>query len=204
MAIGTYVPAAWALAQSAEDTLAALEACAALELDRARLACFDATLAERATGARTAAGEPAAGEPAAGGPAADEPAAGGPAAGGPAADEPAAGGSATSEAAARSSSASDAGPRDAAGAAPARRAAPPAPSAQAQDGREVVTIVETRLRPRPAFIADDGRVFTRTSGRLNMLPEVPFEAVIERGALGSSFLELPPGHGPRIRVTVSN
>ncbi|WP_428099900.1 hypothetical protein [Candidatus Rariloculus sp.] len=67
-----------------------------------------------------------------------------------------------------------------------------------------LTIVELRtgIPGSARFVADDGRVFVQTSGASNYrsFPEVPFEATLEDGALGSRFLRL----GPRLRVRVSS
>ena len=65
-----------------------------------------------------------------------------------------------------------------------------------------LTIVEmnTRIPGAARFITDDGRVFLQTSGGSNYrnYPDVPFDATLEDGALGSTFLRL----GPRLRVRV--
>lgn len=64
------------------------------------------------------------------------------------------------------------------------------------------TVVEfsTRIPGSARFTTDDGRVFVQTSGGSNYrtFPDVPFEATLEDGALGSTFLRL----GPRLRVRV--
>ena len=60
--------------------------------------------------------------------------------------------------------------------------------------------MRTRIPGAARFVADDGRVFVQTSGGSNYrnFPDVPFDATLEPGALGSTFLRL----GPRLRVRV--
>lgn len=88
--------------------------------------------------------------------------------------------------------------------APATATAAPAPAAAAAAGAGArkVTIVEvhTLVRGKWVFVAADGREFvqTSTSSRVR-LPDVPFDATLESGAFGSTFLA--PEDGPRVRVS---
>jgi hypothetical protein len=66
-----------------------------------------------------------------------------------------------------------------------------------------VTIIEVRsLRPGAArFLAADGRLFVQRGRSFLRLPDPPFEAELESGALGSTFFKLE--QGLRIRVEES-
>jgi hypothetical protein len=67
------------------------------------------------------------------------------------------------------------------------------------------TIVVTQLRLRTpssaVFITESGQIWEQTGSGRGRYPEVPFEATIEEGSLGSKFLVSPAG-GPRIRVVL--
>jgi hypothetical protein len=92
-----------------------------------------------------------------------------------------------------------------AAAAPAPSAAAAAPEATASEAasRRTIVVKELRLRtPSSAvFITDSGQVWEQTGSGRGRYPEVPFEATIEEGSLGSTFLVSPAG-GPRIRVVL--
>ena len=81
------------------------------------------------------------------------------------------------------------------------RAASATRSEPAEDRTLTIVELRTGIPGSARFVTDDGRVFVQTSGSSNYrsFPEVPFEATLEDGALGSSFLRL----GPRLRVRVS-
>lgn len=66
-----------------------------------------------------------------------------------------------------------------------------------------VTIVEVRtnIPSRAVFITSDGAVFVQTSGQARVFfPEVPFQASIDTGAFGGTFLTAD-GSRRRIRIT---
>ena len=86
--------------------------------------------------------------------------------------------------------------------APPPRAAAPPQSAEAAD-QTVVVVVEVRLRtPSSAvFVTASGEIYDQIDTTRGRYPEVPFEARIEAGSLGSRFLISAAG-GPRIRVTL--
>jgi hypothetical protein len=81
-------------------------------------------------------------------------------------------------------------------------AAPVAPAPEAAYPRTIV-VVELRLRtPSSAiFVTDTGEVWAQTGSGRGRYPDVPFEATLERGSLGSTFLVSPIG-GPGIRVAL--
>lgn len=83
---------------------------------------------------------------------------------------------------------------------PPAREARVAPSAPAEAPTLRIVEMRTRIPGAARFITDDGRVFVQTSGGSNYrnYPDVPFDATLEDGALGSTFLRL----GPRLRVRV--
>jgi hypothetical protein len=66
-----------------------------------------------------------------------------------------------------------------------------------------IVVVELRLRtPSSAvFVTDTGEVWDQTGSGRGRYPDVPFEATLERGSLGSTFLVSPLG-GPSIRVAL--
>jgi acyl-coenzyme A thioesterase PaaI-like protein len=67
-------------------------------------------------------------------------------------------------------------------------------------GAYPVTIVEIRRRLSAAvFVTDDGDVWVQTDGRRVVVPDVPFDAEIRPGALGSRFLA-PRAGGRAVRV----
>ena len=83
---------------------------------------------------------------------------------------------------------------------PPAREARVAPSEPADVPTLRIVAMNTRIPGAARFVADDGRVFVQTSGGSNYrnFPDVPFDATLEPGALGSTFLRL----GPRLRVRV--
>jgi hypothetical protein len=84
----------------------------------------------------------------------------------------------------------------------ATAAAPAAPPAQENAPRTIV-VKELRLRTpsNAVFITDTGEIWHQTGSGRGRYPEVPFEATLESGTLGSTFLVSPAG-GPRIRVVL--
>ncbi|MBN1239889.1 MAG: DUF3237 family protein [Gammaproteobacteria bacterium] len=63
-----------------------------------------------------------------------------------------------------------------------------------------VTVVEVRRRRTDAiFVTEEGETWLQTDGRRFFAPDVPFEAEIRPGALGSNFL-VPLSGGRAIRV----
>jgi hypothetical protein len=77
------------------------------------------------------------------------------------------------------------------------------PSAAPSQQTIVVTEVHLRTPTYAIFITDNGQTWEQTSGGRGRYPEVPFEATLEAGSLGSTFLISPAG-GPRIRVRLRN
>ena len=73
----------------------------------------------------------------------------------------------------------------------------------AEPAEQTVVVVELRLHtPSSAvFVTATGEVYEQIDTGRGRYPEVPFEAKIESGSLGSRFLVSPAG-GPRIRVKV--
>ena len=71
---------------------------------------------------------------------------------------------------------------------------------RAEPSAFMIVQFNTRMPGAARFVSDDGRVFVQTSGGSNYrtFPDVPFQATLEDGALGSNFLRL----GPRLRVRV--
>lgn len=174
------------LAQNASrpnaDVLADLEACSTLERDRARLACFDGVLAAERSG--TPSSEPANGDASPTPSAAAEPKT---AARAPATPEP------------RTAAAAPATPDEA----PRRRE--PADEREDRDdnGRRTVTIVEIndRLPGQASFLTDTGQLYIQTSGGTPSggYPDVPYEATLRDGALGSLFLYISERRRVRVR-----
>lgn len=163
----------------AHDAAAQSQPCTAIQNDAERLACYDRAL--RATSPAPAAPAPA--SPAAQAPAAQAPAAPVAQAPAPAAPPPA-----------------------------AQAQAPPAPTAPAatvapasQTNRDRITsIVVVTVRTLPGrettFTTADGATWAQTdSQRIYGLPEVPFDAELKPGAVGSTFL-VPKTGGRAIRV----
>ena len=67
-----------------------------------------------------------------------------------------------------------------------------------------VSIVQVReLRPgETIFYAEDGRSSLQTGGSPRLrVPDPPFDATLEPGAFGATFLRLP-NEGPRVRVSL--
>jgi hypothetical protein len=85
----------------------------------------------------------------------------------------------------------------------AATAAAPAPPPAEENLRRTIVVREVRLRtPSDAvFITDSGEIWHQTGSGRGRYPEVPFEATLESGSLGSTFLVSPAG-GPRIRVVL--
>lgn len=171
-------------AQSNGELAAQVRGCLAVQRDRERLACYDAVFANLGS-ASADARAPAA----------------------PARTAPAAPEASPAARAAPAPSARAAAPTPTAP--PAQRNAAPAPPARAASTSSselrTVRIVEVmdRIPGAARFVADTGEVFVQTtgSGRM-MLPNVPFEAEIQSGALGSRFL-VPEGRA-RIRIASSD
>jgi hypothetical protein len=92
-------------------------------------------------------------------------------------------------------------------AAPAAAAAPVAGAASsASDNVIPIVIVGVRSLPgrETIFTAEDGATWVQTdSQQMVQLPEAPFEAEIQPGAMGSRFL-LPKDYPRRIRVRPAN
>jgi hypothetical protein len=208
---------------NAEATLADLEACAEIERDRARLACFDGVLAseplselpdapvvaEESTTptSRQDSGAAAAGETAAAATAS--------------AEVPAATTAAPAPRSVARSSPSSSSVASAAQSRPApavvatetredqRASAAVAANTSSPDGEnaagEIVTIVNvnTQLAGSARFTTEDGKVYRQTSGGSlrGRVPDVPFEASIERGTLSSVFLSVGDNRR-RVRVTL--
>jgi hypothetical protein len=164
------------------DAMADLKACATIERNNARLACYDGVLGRPASppepAATTTVNPPPPQTTAPEGPA-------------PAAVAGAA--AAGSAAVAATEGAARAAPEAAAN-------APPAPPPET-DTRRTIVVTEVRLRtPSSAvFITDSGQIWEQTDSGRGRYPKVPFEAALESGSLGSTFLVSPAG-GPRIRV----
>lgn len=82
----------------------------------------------------------------------------------------------------------------------------PQPANDRREQPRVVTIVDvTADRPGEArFLTEAGQVYIQTSGRAPSggYPDVPFEATLEGGALGSVFLAV--GDRRRVRVTLAD
>ena len=175
------LPIAAVLAQNENaDVLADLEACAALERNNARLACYDGVLGRSASTsepAATTAVDPALPQDTA-----------------PAGPAPAA----VAGAALAVPSAAAAAPEATASATPAP-APPPPPAADKAERTIVVTELRLRSATSAVFVTANGQVWEQTDNGRGRFPEVPFEAVLEDGSLGSTFLVSPAG-GPRIRV----
>jgi len=187
-------------AQSDAETLADLRACASLERERARLACFDGVLAsEREAQNRTA---PNAAPPAPGRSGSNAaPLAPARAPSNPAAPAPE---SAASNGAARAvRSDPDATP---APVSPQRAAADTDRAGRASDQDEMprsVTVVNINdnIRGAARFVTESGQVLIQTGGGTPRggYPEVPFDAALEDGALGSLFLVLAERRRVRVR-----
>ena len=177
------------MAQADVETLADFRACGALERDSARLACFDGVLAadRESTESEEIADSGPVDAPV---PTQTEPQA--PPTTLPAATQVA---SETPDETVETRAASVAAARP--------LETPPAREARSEPA-EVPTLMivemNTRMPGAARFITDDGRVYLQTSGGSNYrtYPDVPFEATLEDGALGSTFLRL----GPRLRVRV--
>ena len=174
--IASVLPSAALHAQTDDaETLADLKACVAIERSNARLACYDGVLGRA---------------PSPPGPAISEPAPGSAAAAGTVAGVAAA-------------SASTQTPPAAAPSAPAQTPPAAAPPQSAEPTDQTIVVVEVRLRtPSSAvFVTAAGEVYDQIDTSRGRYPEVPFEARIEAGSLGSRFLISPAG-GPRIRVSL--
>jgi hypothetical protein len=78
-------------------------------------------------------------------------------------------------------------------------ASPPPP--RAGDAPKTIVVTELRLRtPSSAvFVTESGQVWEQSDSGRGRYPDTPFEATLEKGSLGSTFLISPAG-GPRIRV----
>jgi len=111
-----------------------------------------------------------------------------------------------------SSRATTAAPAAAPAAVPAAAPAPvPAAALTAHADNEIsaampeIRIVEVReVRPGDVrFMTDEGRVYFSTSriSRNARMPEAPFTATLESGALGSQFLRFGPEDYERVRVS---
>jgi hypothetical protein len=171
--VPSVLPIAALLAQTDDaDRLAGLEACVAIERSTARLACYDGVLGRPASPQESAA------------PATDGP-------------TPAAAAAVAATAAATAATA------PATSAAPSPHTRSTATAESVGDAARTVVIVEVRLRsPSSAvFVTEDGQIFEQTDTRRGRYPAVPFQATLEGGSLGSTFL-VAPGGGPRIRVTL--
>ena len=169
------------------DTLADLKACAAIERSNARLACYDGVLGRA----------PSPQEPAA--PTAVSPSnTAGPAA---APFEPAPGSVAAAGTAPGVAAAAVPEPETSAAPLPARAQSAIEDAGAGAAAASTIVVVEVRLRtPSSAvFVTASGEVFEQIDTGRGRYPEVPFEAKIEGGSLGSRFLVSPAG-GPRIRV----
>lgn len=189
-------------AQTDSATLGALRACAGIEPDAARLACFDAELA------REPEPTPAAAVDVRAAPASPPPAA--------APQTTATTSTAPVTSSARATPVAPAAlPVAAAPVVPDTNAAatPPAESsnrddagqseAEALDGEAIVVVGVSMPRPGDTrFLTQDGRAFVQTSGTTRRhYPEVPFDALLQGGALGGLFLKVAPD-GPRVRVVL--
>jgi hypothetical protein len=169
------------LAQNEDaDVLADLKACAAIERNNARLACYDGVLGRPASPPEPAASSAETQAPRATAPAGPAPAA-------------VAGTAAASAAAAP--------PQATASVAPEVAAAAPPPPPQTDSAPRTIVVAELRLRSptNAVFVTADGQVWEQTDSNRGRYPETPFEATLEKGALNSTFLISPAG-GPRIRV----
>ncbi len=160
-----------ARAQSDVATLTALRACRSIGANRARLACFDDALAHEQGRAGSAGAAPA---------------------------RDASSAVPTPSPAARTASTA------------ARTASTAAPRASSRedtndsrgDVPEKVVIVEVRnlARGKWVFVSSEGREFVQTTSNSRLrVPEVPFDAMLEAGALGSLFLA--SADLPRLRVS---
>jgi hypothetical protein len=189
-AIAATVIAAAALAAWSWQPAAAQGAvpCTAIEDDAERLACYDRAL-------RPAPAAPAA-QPSAS-PAAPAPAAGTPAA------------AAAAAATAAPAAATEVAPRaERAVRQSVAPAAPAAPVAGTASTTDVIPIVIVGVRTLPGretiFTAEDGATWVQSdSQQIVGLPEAPFEAEIQPGAMGSRFLR-PKDFPRRIRVRAAS
>lgn len=199
----------------AAETLADLEACAQIERDRARLACFDGVLASEPLGEPQAPAVAAEESPpdlrqnsaqeAAATASAQAPA--------PAAAPSPESIARTSPASPSVASAAESRPAPAVAATQSRddrrASATRAPVAASPDDegeeRQIVTIVSvnTQLAGSARFTTNEGQVYRQTSGGnlRGRFPDVPFEASIERGTLSSVFLAIGDNRR-RVRVAL--
>jgi len=182
-------------AQSDAETLADIRSCGSLERDRARLACFDGVLAaERtATGAAVPTGRSEVTQAAA---PPRSVASETPVAAAARAAAPASRGAVTTEASAEPA-------RGAAIDSNAVRNERAKPASADDDGSRTITIVGLNddLPGAARFVTDSGRVLLQTSGGTPRggFPDLPFEATLEPGALGSLFLGVSERRRIRVR-----
>lgn len=187
-----------AFAQSDAETLAELRECARVDIDRARWNCFDGVFAKE--GATLAAGRAPLAQAAPAAP--------------PASVPPSARTAPPAAAASAASPAPAAAPAAVAAASPEpefrpsgrsrRVAVEPATETESKTSW-IVTVVEMmpRLRGNLRFVTADGEIYTQPYGEpRGRYPEVPFEAQLETGAMGSYFIK-PLEQGPRTRVSLS-
>jgi len=181
-----HAPDAAAQAQSAQR-------CTTIDDDAQRLACYDRALRPATASAATATASPRAAAP----PPASPPAAAAPSSA-----------IATENRATRREREVRESTASAAPAAPAPPAAPAAPAARrapapAQDetaGIVPIVIVQIRTLPGRAatFVTDSGETWVQTDTQ-RQLPNVPFNAAIKPGSMGSSFL-VPDNYARSFRV----
>jgi hypothetical protein len=163
-----------AAAQSDAETLAELRECAAIEVDRARWNCFDGVFASEAAVATAA--QAAAAQPL---------------------QESRTVGRAPASA-----------PAPVAAAQPGARASrrPAAAPEPEPESEWIVTVVEMypRVRGNLRFVTTDGEIYTQPYGEpKGRYPDLPFEALVEAGALGGFFIK-PLEGGPRTRVSLED
>ena len=162
-------------AQSDSETLAELRECAAIDVDRARWNCFDGVFASEA--AVASASQAAAAQPR---------------------QE-----SRTVGRAPVATSAPVAAPQPPARASRRSPAAAPEPEPESE---WIVTVVEMhpRVRGNMRFVTADGEIYTQPYGEpKGRYPDLPFEALVEAGALGGFFIK-PLERGPRTRVSLED
>ena len=188
-----------AVAQTDAERLEALRACLDIESDGARLLCFESIVSAEAAGTQ-ASGDRAAEaatdegvEPAAEAerPEATAASARGDEPGDPVTDEPERTRPATTEPAAEGARAAD-----------VTRERRRDRDQEREEVADTVLVVEASrgYRGNAVFATGDGRRFVQTSGNTaRVLPEAPFEATLEDGALGSVFL-VARSAGLRVRV----
>jgi hypothetical protein len=179
-------PIGASLAQNEDaDALADLKACAAIERNNARLACYDGVLGRPASPLDPAATAAESQPP-------------------PRATTPVGPAPATVGTAAAASTAAAVAPQATTSAAPeVATAAPPPSPPPTNSARQTIVVTELRLRSptNAVFVMANGQVWEQIDNGRGRYPEAPFEATLERGSLGSMFLISPAG-GPRIRVSL--